>query len=169
MKKKFVLPLVVLALIMAAGLWYTRPRTFWEITNVSEETVRSAAFILAEGRVEHGTAWHDVWELQDLSPGDPDFDAILTCLGKTRWRASLKNLLGQDAGSLSGFISCLQGVLALPQDEGIFFTAVSTGKLRLSLPSAQNSLLFTAADPVLYGQLADYLMEHGTFQAQESP
>lgn len=152
------------ALLVAGGLWYTRPRSFWAVTGTSEDAVRSAALLLSELWVDDGQAGQDIWELQDLSPGAPAFDALLPLLGESRWRASLKNLLGLDAGSLSGFSSGLQGVLGLEGNDGVFFTAVDTGQLRLSLPGSSHSLLFTAADGSTYPVLAEYLKEYGTFR-----
>lgn len=162
MKKRALLSLVlILALLAALYLWYTRPRSFLAITGTSENAVCSAALLLLESWVDDGQAGQDIWELQDLSPGTPAFDALLPLLEKSRWRASLKNLLGLDAGSFSGFSSSLQGVLGLEGNEGVFFTAVD---LRLSLPSSPHSLLFTAADGSTYQALAEYLKEYGTFR-----
>ena len=139
MKKRALLSLVlILALLAALYLWYTRPRSFLAITGTSENAVCSAALLLLESWVDDGQAGQDIWELQDLSPGTPAFDALLPLLEKSRWRASLKNLLGLDAGSFSGFSS--------------------------SLPSSPHSLLFTAADGSTYQALAEYLKEYGTFR-----
>lgn len=114
MKKKIAIGAVLIALLLAGGvLWYTRPRSFLAITGTSENAVCSAALLLLESWVDDGQAGQDIWELQDLSPGTPAFDALLPLLEKSRWRASLKNLLGLDAGSFSGFSSSLQGVLGL--------------------------------------------------------
>ena len=147
MKKRALLSLaLILALLAALYLWYTRPRSFLAITGTSENAVCSAALLLLESWVDDGQAGQDIWELQDLSPGTPAFDALLPLLEKSRWRASLKNLLG------------LEG------NEGVFFTAVDTGQLRLSLPSSPHSLLFTAADGSTYQALAEYLKEYGTFR-----
>ena len=147
MKKKIAIGAVLIALLLAGGvLWYTRPRSFLAITGTSENAVCSAALLLLESWVDDGQAGQDIWELQDLSPGTPAFDALLPLLEKSRWRASLKNLLGLDA------------------NEGVFFTAVDTGQLRLSLPSSPHSLLFTAADGSTYQALAEYLKEYGTFR-----
>lgn len=121
MKKRALLSLVlILALLAALYLWYTRPRSFLAITGTSENAVCSAALLLLEPWVDDGQAGQDTWELQDLSPGTPAFDALLPLLEKSRWRASLKNLLGLDAGSFSGFSSSLQGVLGLEGNEGVF-------------------------------------------------
>ena len=165
MKKRALLSLaLILALLAALYLWYTRPRSCLAITGTSENAVCSAALLLLEPWVDDGQAGQDTWELQDLSPGTPAFDALLSLLEKSRWRASLKNLLGLDAGSFSGFSSSLQGVLGLEGNEGVFFTAVDTGQLRLSLPSSPHSLLFTAADGSTYQALAEYLKKYGTFR-----
>ena len=98
MKKRALLSLaLILALLAALYLWYTRPRSFLAITGTSENAVCSAALLLLESWVDDGQAGQDIWELQDLSPGTPAFDALLPLLEKSRWRASLKNLLGLDA------------------------------------------------------------------------
>ena len=165
MKKKIAIGAVLIALLLAGGvLWYTRPRSFWAITGTSENAVCSAALLLLESWVDDGQEGQDIWELQDLSPGTPALDALLPLLEKSRWRASLKNLLGLDAGSFSGFSSSLQGVLGLEGNEGVFFTAVDTGQLRLSLPSSPHSLRFTAADGSTDQALAEYLKKYGTFR-----
>ena len=98
MKKRALLSLaLILALLAALYLWYTRPRSFLAITGTSENAVCSAALLLLEPWVDDGQAGQDTWELQDLSPGTPAFDALLSLLEKSRWRASLKNLLASPA------------------------------------------------------------------------
>ena len=170
MKKRALLSLaLILALLAALYLWYTRPRSFLAITGTSENAVCSAALLLLESWVDDGQAGQDIWELQDLSPGTPAFDALLPLLEKSRWRASLKNLLGLDAMAFCFryiFPDCFAvcKLLGLEGNEGVFFTAVDTGQLRLSLPSSPHSLLFTAADGSTYQALAEYLKEYGTFR-----
>ena len=89
MKKRALLSLVlILALLAALYLWYTRPRSFLAITGTSENAVCSAALLLLESWVDDGQAGQDIWELQDLSPGTPAFDALLPLLEKSRWRAT---------------------------------------------------------------------------------
>ncbi len=112
------------------------PELFGDHWDLRERRLLRRPLLLLEPWVDDGQAGQDTWELQDLSPGTPAFDALLPLLEKSRWRASLKkkNLLGLDAGSFSGFSSSLQGVLGLEGNEGVFFTAVDTGQLRLSLP-----------------------------------
>ena len=95
MKKRALLSLaLILALLAALYLWYTRPRSFLAITGTSENAVCSAALLLLESWVDDGQAGQDIWELQDLSPGTPAFDALLPLLEKSRWRASLKKPVG---------------------------------------------------------------------------
>ena len=78
MKKKIAIGAVLIALLLAGGvLWYTRPRSFWAIAGTSENAVCSAALLLLESWVDDGQAGQDIWELQDLSPGTPAFDALL--------------------------------------------------------------------------------------------
>ena len=86
MKKRALLSLaLILALLAALYLWYTRPRSFLAITGTSENAVCSAALLLLEPWVDDGQAGQDTWELQDLSPGTPAFDALLPLLEKSRW------------------------------------------------------------------------------------
>ena len=83
MKKKIAIGAVLIALLLAGGvLWYTRPRSFLAITGTSENAVCSAALLLLESWVDDGQAGQDIWELQDLSPGTPAFDALLPLLEK---------------------------------------------------------------------------------------
>lgn len=72
MKKRALLSLaLILALLAALYLWYTRPRSFLAITGTSENAVCSAALLLLEPWVDDGQAGQDTWELQDLSPAPP--------------------------------------------------------------------------------------------------
>ena len=72
MKKRALLSLaLILALLAALYLWYTRPRSFLAITGTSENAVCSAALLLLESWVDAGHAGQDMWELQDLSPAPP--------------------------------------------------------------------------------------------------
>ena len=102
MKKRALLSLaLILALLAALYLWYTRPRSFLAITGTSENAVCSAALLLLEPWVDDGQAGQDTWELQDLSPGTPAFDALLSLLEKSRWRARCRffqRLLQQPSG-----------------------------------------------------------------------
>ena len=61
MKKRALLSLaLILALLAALYLWYTRPRSFLAITGTSENAVCSAALLLLESWVDDG---------QDRIPG----------------------------------------------------------------------------------------------------
>ena len=61
MKKRALLSLVlILALLAALYLWYTRPRSFLAITGTSENAVCSAALLLLESWVDDGQAGQDL-------------------------------------------------------------------------------------------------------------
>ena len=69
MKKKIAIGACILAvLLVAGGLWYTRPRAFWEVTGMDRDQITGASGYAIESFYENGRPEQQVWEIEGLSP-----------------------------------------------------------------------------------------------------
>ena len=94
MKKKLLLSLCLMAIaVVAFCLWYTRPQTFWQATGMDRDNITGASGYAVEGHVTAGQASLQTWMLNDLTPGQEDYEGLLELLEQPSCRASLENLL----------------------------------------------------------------------------
>lgn len=91
MKKKIAVGVALIAFLLAgSGLWYTRPQTFWDATGMDWDKITGASGYAIEGSVTDGTASQQIWMLDNLTPGQEDYKALLALLEDTTYRASLQ-------------------------------------------------------------------------------
>ena len=160
MKKKIAVGACILALLLVAGgLWYTRPRTFWEAAGLDPEAVTGVAGTVIETDVQDGRPYSRTWQMENRSPGQAEFDALMEQLDEMRFRGTLRNLLplpslySTDASELSTIL-----ILAAGED-GAMVRSGSRGSLRVS-PRHGREGEFYPTDPAVWEHLADWLATH---------
>ena len=164
MKKKIVIGACILAVLLAGGLWYTRPQTFWEATGLDPEAVTGVAGLVIETGVQDGRPNSQIWKMENRSPGDAEFDALMSQLDKMQFRGGLQNLLPLPSSySTNASTPAINLILAAGED-GVTVRRGSRGSLRFSPRQGRDSE-FYPADPAAWEQLADWLAAH----ADQSP
>ena len=147
------------ALLVAGGLWYTRPRTFWESAGLDPEAVTGVAGLVIETSVQDGRPNSQIWKMKNRSPGHAEFDALMSQLDKMQLRGGLQNLLPLPSSySTNASTPSINLILAAGED-GVTVRRGSRGSLRFS-PSQGRDSEFYPADPAAWEQLADWLIAH---------
>ena len=135
MKKKIAVGVALIAFLLAgSGLWYTRPQTFWDATGMDWDKITGASGYAIEGSVTDGTASQQIWMLDNLTPGQEDYKALLALLEETTYRASLQNLLPPSSSHSADHVTAM-AAFALG-DELVTVHADYPGKVWI-LPRAQ--------------------------------
>ena len=80
-------------LLVAGGLWYTRPRTFWEAAGLDPEAVTGVAGTVIEYGFQNGRPYSQSRQMENRSPGQAEFDALMSQLDEMQFRGTLRNLL----------------------------------------------------------------------------
>ena len=164
MKKKIVIGACILAVLLASGLWYTRPQTFWETAGLDPEAVTGVAGLVIETGVQDGRPNSQIWKMENRSPGHAEFDALMSQLDKIQFRGGLQNLLPLPSSySTNASTPAINLILAAGED-GVTVRRGSRGSLRFSPRQGRDSE-FYPADPAAWEQLADWLAVH----ADQSP
>lgn len=164
MKKKIAIGACILAILLAGGLWYTRPRTFWEAVGLDPEAVTGVAGTVIEYGFQNGRPYSQSRQMENRSPGQAEFDTLMSQLDEMQFRGTLRNLLplpssyATDASTPSTIL-----ILAAGED-GAIVRSGSRGSLRVS-PRQGREAEFYPADPASWEQLADWLAAH----ADKSP
>ena len=164
MKKKIVIGACILAILLAGGLWYTRPQTFWEAAVLDPEAVTGVAGLVIETGVQDGRPNSQIWKMENRSPGHAEFDALMSQLDKIQFRGGLQNLLPLPSlYSTNASTPSTKLILAAGEDR-VIVRRGSRGSLRFSPRQGRDSE-FYPADPAAWEQLADWLAAH----ADQSP
>ena len=164
MKKKIVIGACILAILLAGGLWYTRPQTFWEAAVLDPEAVTGVAGLVIETGVQDGRPNSQIWKMENRSPGHAEFDALMSQLDKIQFRGGLQNLLPLPSSySTNASTPSTKLILAAGEDR-VIVRRGSRGSLRFSPRQGRDSE-FYPADPAAWEQLADWLAAH----ADQSP
>ena len=169
MKKKGVLiAAAVLAGLIAAGLWYTRPRSFHDITGTQQEAGSLSITFLDYSGQKNASTW-----LLEYEPLDsPAAGKILRALDENTYRVDLGSLLeylpftnnqviGREASDGDGDM-----ILRLDSSDRRAFHKIildNHGVMLLDLPGGGPALR-CRADPELFQELAQLMREYGTFQ-----
>lgn len=155
--------LSVLAVLVVLYLWYTRPRTWAEITgeNVS---VQFASLTMADPDWDADTAIEKLgykhWQLRQEDPSlDEVNDAILQALGRYSFRASLDSLIPRDGISM-GWRDDITVHMAWGENRRFFYFG-DTGAI--ISPGGWGYDIYHA-DPRLFDELAEILRAYGTLQ-----
>ena len=80
-------------LLVAGGLWYTRPRTFWEAAGLDPEAVTGVAGTVIEYGFQNGRPCSQSRQMENRSPGQAEFDTLMSQLDEMQFRGTLRNLL----------------------------------------------------------------------------
>lgn len=161
MKKKLLLSLCLMAIaVVAFCLWYTRPQTFWQATGMDRDNITSASGYAVEGHVTAGQASLQTWMLNDLTPGQEDYEGLLELLEQPSYRASLENLLppasSHPAANVTAWVSFAFA------DDLVTVQADYPGKVWISYTGRHSrTLVFSVSPRDLNETLADFIQQQG--------
>lgn len=161
MKKKLLLSLCLMAIaVVAFCLWYTRPQTFWQATGMDRDNITGASGYAVEGHVTAGQASLQTWMLNDLTPGQEDYEGLLELLEQPSYRASLENLLplssSHPAANVTAWVSFSFA------DDLVTLQADYPGKVWISFTGRHSrTLVFSVSPRDLNETLADFIQQQG--------
>ena len=161
MKKKLLLSLCLMAIaVVAFCLWYTRPQTFWQATGMDRDNITGASGYAVEGHVTAGQASLQTWMLNDLTPGQEDYEGLLELLEQPSYRASLENLLppasSHPAANVTAWVS-----FSFAHDL-VTVQADYPGKVWISFTGRHSrTLVFSVSPRELNETLADFIQQQG--------
>lgn len=161
MKKKLLLSLCLMAIAVAAFcLWYTRPQTFWQATGMDRDNITSASGYAIKTSVTDGVASQQTWMLNDLTPGQEDYEGLLELLEQPSYRASLENLLppssSHPAANVTAWVSFSFA------DDLVTVQADYPGKVWISFTGRHSrTLVFSVSPRDLNETLADFIQQQG--------
>lgn len=161
MKKKLLLSLCLMAIaVVAFCLWYTRPQTFWQATGMDRDNITSASGYAVEGHITAGQASLQTWMLNDLTPGQEDYEGLLKLLEQPSYRASLENLLppssSHPAANVTAWVSFSFA------DDLVTVQADYPGKVWISFTGRHSrTLVFSVSPRDLNETLADFIQQQG--------
>lgn len=160
MKKKLLLSLCLMAIaVVAFCLWYTRPQTFWQATGMDRDQITGASGYAIEGSVTDGTASLQTWMLNDLTPGQEDYEGLLELLEQPSYRASLENLLPPSSHPAAKVIAWVSFSFA---DDLVTVQADYPGKVWISFTGRHSrTLVFSVSPRELNETLADFIQQQG--------
>ena len=153
MKKKIAIGAGILtALLVAGGLWYTRPQSFWAVTGLDPGRISGVSGHATELSVEHGRARTTSWTMDHRGPGNEDYEALIALLERGSYRAKLSNLTAPFSDSEPGF--AVDGEpfsvhIPLPQT------------MTIPIPDSHGYWQYDASDPQLQAELLQYLKANG--------
>lgn len=161
MKKKLLLSLCLMAIaVVAFCLWYIRPQTFWQATGMNRDNITGASGYAVEGHVTAGQASLQTWMLNDLTPGQEDYEGLLELLEQPSYRASLENLLppssSHPAANVTAWVSFSFA------DDLVTVQADYPGKVWISFTGRHSrTLVFSVSPRDLNETLADFIQQQG--------
>ena len=161
MKKKIAIGACILAvLLVAGGLWYTRPRTFWEVTGMDRGQITGASGYAIESFYENGRPEQQVWEIEGLSPGQEDYEALLGLLENNSYRAKLSNLTAPFSDSEPGSERWV--LLNFAVDGEPFSVHIPVPQtMTIPIPDSHGSWQYDASDSQLQAEVLQYLKANG--------
>ena len=161
MKKKLLLSLCLMAIaVVAFCLWYTRPQTFWQATGMDRDNITSASGYAVEGHVTAGQASLQTWMLNDLTPGQEDYEGLLELLEQPSYRASLENLLPPSSSHPAANVTAWASFSFA--DDLVTVQADYPGKVWISFTGRHSrTLVFSVSPRDLNETLADFIQQQG--------
>ena len=160
MKKKLLLSLCLMAIaVVAFCLWYTRPQTFWQATGMDRDNITGASGYAIKTSVTDGVASQQTWMLNDLTPGQEDYEGLLELLEQPSYRASLENLLppssSHPAANVTAWVSFSFA------DDLVTVQADYPGKVWIISSMRSRTLIFSVSPRDLNETLADFIQQKG--------
>lgn len=146
--------------VVAFCLWYTRPQTFWQATGMNRDNITGASGYAVGGHVTAGQASLQTWMLNDLTPGQEDYEGLLELLEQPSYRASLENLLppssSHPAANVTAWVSFSFA------DDLVTVQADYPGKVWISFTGRHSrTLVFSVSPRDLNETLADFIQQQG--------
>lgn len=148
---------VILTLLAAGGLWYTRPLSWSLLVPSSAVTALSAQY--TEHGVSGGEGALSTWRLDTIPAEEDAAQSILTALRTSRYQASLWNLLPRDFVGEGGS----EGTVLLTLDGQIPRSLILSSHDTMTL-SAQGRSLTYRADEELYDALSRLIQQYGVWE-----
>ena len=159
---------IVGAAVLAAGLmtWRLWPRRLSQVLGAEPRQVRSMACSASVSGVSEGEAVIDSDLLQDLSPEQADFQAVMEILDGTGYRPDFRNLLPWPVHRGEAEGSCRSASVTLAWGSGTAesasITLQSDRQAVVSPGGAEEGLLiFHPTDRGTLNELTAYLQAHG--------
>ena len=142
MKKKIAVGAVLITfLLVAGGLWYTRPQSFWAVTG------------LDPGRISS-------WTMDHRGPGDEDYEALIALLERGSYRAKLSNLTAPFSDSEPGSERWV--LLNFAVDGEPFPVHIPVPQtMTIPIPDSHGYWQYDASDPQIQAELLQYLKANG--------
>lgn len=161
MKKKIAVGAVLITLLLVAGgLWYTRPQSFWAVTGMDRAAITGASGYALETSVEHGHAQSTSWTMDGLTPGQEGYEALLGLLEGSTYRAHLGNLTAPFSDSQPGSERWVQ--LSFAADGELFSVQIPVSQtMTTPLPDSYGYLRYDASNPQLQAELFQYIQANG--------
>ena len=161
MKKKITAALLlVLALLVAGGLWYTRPQSFWEITGMDQDQITGASGYAIESFYENGRPEQQVWEIEGLFPGQENYENLLGLLENNTYRGHLSNLTAAYSDSQPGSEHWIH--LSFLVNGELFSVNIPAARtMTIPIPDSYGYLQYDASTPQLQAELLQFLRANG--------
>ena len=161
MKKKIAVGAVLITLLLVAGgLWYTRPQSFWAVTGMDRAAITGASGYALETSVEHGHAQSTSWTMDGLTPGQEGYEALLGLLEGSTYRAHLSNLTAPFSDSQPGSERWVQ--LSFAADGELFSVQIPVSQtMTIPIPDSYGYLRYDASNPQFQGELFQYIQANG--------
>ena len=161
MKKKIAVGAVLIALLLVVGgLWYTRPQSFWAVTGMDRDQITGASGIVIESFYENGRPEQQVWEIEGLSPGQEDYEALLGLLENNTYRAHLSNLTAPYSDSQPGSERWVK--LSFAADGALFSVQIPVSRtMTIPIPDSYGSWRYDASNPQFQEELFQYFQANG--------
>ena len=161
MKKKLLLSLCLMAIaVVAFCLWYTRPQTVWQATGMDWDNITGASGFAIKTSVTDGVASQQTWMLNDLTPGQEDYEGLLELLEQPSYRASLENLLPPSSSHPAANVTAWASFSFA--DDLVTVQADYPGKVWISFTGRHSrTLVFSVSPRDLNETLADFIQQQG--------
>lgn len=161
MKKKIAIGAGILAaLLVAGGLWYTRPQSFRAVTGLDPSRISGVSGHGMELSVEHGRARTTSWTMDHRGPGDEDYEALIALLERGSYRAKLSNLTAPFSDSQPGSEQWV--TLNFAVDGEPFPVHIPVPQtMTIPIPDSYGSWQYDASAPQIQAELLQYLKTNG--------
>lgn len=156
MSKKRKITFCVLAVILVFCFWYTRPRSFEDLSGAGE--IRNYSMTASVSSTENGKAISETWTVNSYEDGTGT--ALKEILSSCKYRASLRSLLpfpSHDTIRGEGNTMIHFGVV---MDSGSDFTAIYKGQT--ATISFDRTMVLKAEDQDISQKLLDFAKTYGS-------
>ena len=122
--------------------------------------ITGASGYAIESFYENGRPEQQVWEIEGLSPGQEDYEALLGLLENNTYRAHLSNLTAPLSDSQPGSERWIQ--LSFAVDGALFSVQIPVSRtMTIPIPDSYGSWQYDASDSQLQAEVLQYLKANG--------